>query len=163
MRVTRQSNTDKKIVPKTTAQEYYLDMFTLKQTPVSKDYLLHYALEWVNWAITNDDALTMEGFYIIKGTQSKTVWNWMQRCSELQEAHDHVMHIIGDRREKGAITRKYDSGMIRTTMPMYKAKWKELEEWRASLSEKIAGAGGGFKLIEVERFADSDLVPTRKK
>jgi hypothetical protein len=162
MKAKRHNNTPVKKDIKTVHEEYYLDMFTLKQTPISKDYLLHYALQWVNWAISDDDALTMEGFHILKGVQSFTVSRWCQRCPELQQAHDHVMSIIGDRREKGAITRKYDSGMIRTTMPMYKAKWKELEEWRAHLSEKIASAGG-LKVVEMEKFADSDLVPTKEK
>ncbi len=162
MKAKRHNSTTNKIVPKTVEQEYYLNMFTLKQTPVSNDYLLHFALEWVNWAITDDDALTLEGYYIIKGVGSRTVDRWCKRCPELMEAHDYAMMIIGDRREKGAITRKYDSGMIRTTMPMYKAKWKELEEWRAHLSEKIASAGG-MRVVELEKFADSDLVPKKEK
>ncbi len=162
MKSKRQNSTPSKIVPKTVYQEYYLDMFTLRQTPVSNDYLLKFALEWVNWAITDDDALTLEGFYILKGVQQRTVDRWCDRCPELMEAHDYAMMVIGDRREKGAITRKYSEGMIKTTMCMYKIKWKELEEWRAHLSEKIANAGG-MKLVEIEKFADSDLVPTKDK
>jgi len=162
MKATSHNSTAKKKPIKTVHEEYYLNMFTFKQTPISTDYLLHYALEWVNWALTDDDALTMEGFHIKKGVQSFTVSRWCQRSPELKQAHDHVMEIIGDRREKGAINRKYDSGMIRTTMPMYKAKWRELEEWRAQLSEKIASAGG-LKVVELEKFADSDLVPKKEK
>jgi hypothetical protein len=162
MKSIRQSNTSKKIVPKSVEQEYYLDMFTLRMSPVSNDYLLHFAKEWVDWAVQSDDALTLEGFYVLKRVHDYTVNRWMKRCPELQQAHDWAMMAIGDRREKGAITRKYDSGMIRTTMPMYKAKWKELEEWRAHLSEKIASAGG-LKVVELEKFADSDLVPKKDK
>lgn len=162
MKQTRQNSTPVKKNIKTVYAEYYDDMFTLRQTPVSKDYLLKFALEWVNWAMTDEDALKLTQFYVLKGIHNFSVERWMKRCPELQRAHDWALMIIGNRREIGAIKKIYDSAMIRTTMCMYDTQWKELEEWRARLSEKIASAGG-VRVVEIPAFGDADLLPKKEK
>lgn len=150
-----------KPVLKTIQEEYYRDMFSFTRK-ICDDYLLKLALEWVELAMKDNDMLVLEEFYIAKGIQAKSMSRWMQRCVELQEAHDHVLSILGCRREKGAITRKYDSAFVFKSMAMYNVRWKEIEEWRANLSAKVAAAGGGLQVVEIERFADSPLVPHKK-
>lgn len=147
---------------RTFKQEYYLDLFSFKMHPVSNDYLIKFALEWVNWVCNNEDVLTVNEYFICKGVHARTVWNWKQRCAELKEAHAFVLQVLGTRREKGALTRKYDSNMVRLTMSLYDSKWKELEEWQAQLRTKETQAINGIRVVEIERFPNSDLVPLRK-
>ncbi len=148
---------------KTFEQEYFTDMFTLKMKPISYDYKLKFALEWVNVAIADDDMLTLEEFYILKGIDPRTVERWLKTCPELQQAHDFVMCVIGVRREKGALKNKYDSGMVRTSMAMFSVRWKDLEEWRNAMKEKIAGSSAGsIRVVELDRYPDSPLVPIKK-
>ncbi len=148
---------------KTFEQEYFMDMFTLKMKPVSYDYKLKFALEWVNVAMADEDMLTLEEFYILKGIDPRTVERWLKTCPELQQAHDFVMCILGVRREKGGLNHKYDSAIVRTSMAIYSVRWKDIEEWRNAMKEKIAGSGSGtIRVVELERFADSPLVPHKK-
>lgn len=159
---TRKKNpkVDKPVI-KTVEEEYYKDMFSFTRK-ISDEYLEKLALEWVDVSLKDNDMLCLEEFHIAKGIQAKTMSRWMQRCVQLQEAHDHVLSILGARREKGALTRKYDSSMVLKSMAMYNVKWKEIEEWRSALSAKVAAAGGGIQVVEIEKFQDSPLVPHKK-
>jgi len=47
------------------------------------------------------------------------------------------MLIIGSRREKGAITNKYNAAVIMSQMAKYDPSWWNLEERRAELRAKI--------------------------
>jgi len=151
-----------KVAIKPFREEYYTDLFSFAITPVSQSYLLKFALEWVSWASDNEDALTMTQYLNLKRLHQKTIDRWALRCPELTQAHEMVLQIIGDRRERGAITRKFDAAVVLKSMAMYNAKWREIEEWRATMSAKVAAAGGGIQVVELERYADSPLVPHKK-
>lgn len=150
---------------KTFEQEFYRDMFTLKMKPIPNDYLLHFALEWVTVTLKDEEMITIEDYLILKGVEQSTVDRWCKRSEELRAAHDYVLMILGNRREKGGLTRKFDAGLIKTTQHLYNIKWKELEEWRANLSAKIAQAHGGDKnfIIEMNTTPNSPLVPPKKQ
>lgn len=168
MKKTTKTNTAAKKTPKsdrpvvkTVEEEYYKNMFSFT-TKITDEYLNKLALEWVELAMKDTEMLCLEEFHIAKGIYWTTLSRWMKRCVELQQAHDHVMSILGCRREKGALTKKYDSSVVLKSMAMYNIKWKEIEEWRATMSAKVAAAGGGIQVVEIERFADSPLVPHKK-
>lgn len=135
---------------KTFEEEFYRDMFSFKMVPIVNGYLEKIALEWVEVTLKDETILTLDDYYFLKGLQEFSVNRWMKRCIELKEAHDYAKAIIANRREKGAIINKYNSNTILRCMPLYSEKWKDLEEWRATLSAKIALASGGNKNITIE-------------
>ena len=168
MRKVTNNSTSAKKIPKSVVQiktfeeEYYRDMFTMKLQPVSVDYLLKFALEWVEWVMANDWVITLTAYINTKGVHKNTVDRWIVRCPELKEASDFVRQIIAERRDFGAATRKYSDSWIKHTHPLYDPEFKQLEEWRSSMKEKIAGAGGGKIVVEMSKSPNSDLVPERK-
>jgi hypothetical protein len=173
MKKTRQHNTDKKndvksvpIKEKTEVKsfhdEYYRDMFTLKMNPVSIDYLLKFALEWVEWVIANEHVITRESFFNAKRVHNTTVDRWINRCPELAEASIFVNQILADRREVGAATFKLSEKWISSTHALYSPKFKDLEIWRNEMKIKVSGAGTTLRVIEIEKAQSSDLVPHRK-
>ena len=146
---------------KTMEQEYYRDMFSFAMKPVSQEYLVKLALEWVDTVIANEDILVLEEYAILKGIQYPVMHRWMKRCPELQEAHDHVMDVLSLRREKGALNNKLNTVMVLKSMAMYNMRWKDIEEWRAQLNEKIAGAAGQL-IVEMNKYPDTKEVPRKK-
>ena len=116
----------------------FLNLHTLKMQPVSDEWLEIFAKELVDWTINDENALTMNGFYVKKGVPSRTVARWRKRSKLFNEAHEFAKMIIGCRRETGALTKKLDAGIVLRTMAMYDEEWKKLEEWRADLKIKEA-------------------------
>jgi len=146
---------------KSMEQEYYRDMFSFTMKPISQEYLLKLALEWVDTVASNEDILVLEEYAILKGIQYPIMHRWMKRCPELQEAHDHVMCILSVRREKGALNNKLNTVMVVKSMAMYNMRWKDIEEWRAQMSEKIAGATGQL-IVEMNKYPETQEVPRKK-
>ncbi len=148
---------------KTHKEEYIDGMFSLRVRPVDFNYLEEFAVEWLDWALNDEEALKITQFYNIKRLHHSTVEAWMLRCPKLQHAHDLVLQVIGARREIGGLKGKFDSAIVRTTQLMYESSWKVLEEWRANLKAKTEGGLlSGIRVVEIEKFADSPLVPPRK-
>jgi hypothetical protein len=147
---------------KTFQDEYYRDMFSLKMKPISRDYKLHFALEWVTVTKEDEDILTLGQFYNLKGINKSIVEGWVKDTPEVKEAHDFVMQIIGTRREVGALTRKLDANVFLRSAANYDSSWRDLEEWRNSMREKISGASAGNFVIEMNKMPETDLVPRRK-
>jgi len=165
MKKTTKPNTSIVRKPIKTYKEEYIDgMFSLRVTPVDYEYLEQFAVEWLDWALNDEDALKITQFYNLKRLHNTTVEGWMLRCPKLQHAHDLVLQVIGARREIGGLKGKYDSAIVRTTQLMYESSWKVLEEWRANLKAKTEGGLlSGIRVVEIERFADSPLVPHKKE
>jgi hypothetical protein len=132
----------------------YLDTFTFKMKPISEDSLDKLAEELVRWAVNDDDALKLSQFYIKHGFYDSDFYNWCARNKNLEIAHKTAMIAIGNRREIGAIKRKYDSGTINTSMSIYDKQWKELAEWKANLNKEKEQVEQ--KIIVIERFPESD-------
>lgn len=105
------------------------------------------------WA-QDDESLIAEEFYLLKGIDAKTFHNWMKRCPELKQAYAATKDIIAGRRERGALTRKYDAGTVRWTMPAYSKKYKKLEEWKAELGKKDDDKDTGTKVVIMEKYRD---------
>ena len=132
--------------------EYYRDMHTLRMSPISKDYLEKFALEWISHALADDDMLTVNDFLLKKGVSKGTVQQWYERVPEFKEAYNHIVTILGNRRERGSIKRQYDSATILRSQHMYDDAWRAADEWRANLTAKANGSGSGNVIVEMHEF-----------
>lgn len=148
---------------KTYTQEFYQDMYSFQTMPIPEHYFDKLAEEWVDYVKNNDDVLFMGEYHIKKGVAKSTFEEWVQRNPNLQRARAFVREIISMRREKGALTRKYDPTTVFKMQHTYDNAWKEMEEWRASLKEKVENQGSGSITVVMERFPNSPLVPEKRK
>ncbi len=142
--------------------EYYRDMFTFKTNPVSLDYLKQFALDWVIWVEANPRAMSRVSFFNAKRVLASTVDRWIDRCVELQEAEEFVLQLLNERRELAPSENLLTEGWVRYTHSLFDARFKKLEEWKNDLRQKVAGAGGGNFVIEMNKMPESDIVPHRK-
>lgn len=139
----------------------YVDIFTLRTTPVSDTWIEKLALELVDWAINDPEAFKLTQFYRLKGIGSDDMKRWKERNSKLKRAHTIALEALGDKREIGALKKLYEPGTAARTMPRYDPEWRDLEEWRASLKNKDEDKNREPQVIVIDRFPDSDKVPVK--
>lgn len=139
----------------------YLDMFFMRQMPVSEAFLERLASEWIEWAKL-PTSFRLNQFYNERGIPNKMMYRWAKKCSKLQEAHDMVLSMLADRRDIGALTKELDGAQVRETFALYDPEFKEFMKWKAQIS-KEEDKGKGNITVVFENFPSSEDVPTRKK
>lgn len=145
----------------------YLDMFSFRQKPVSEAYLEKLFGDLLQWALNDEDALVMSAFFSKRGIGSDDIRRWRNRFTFVDSAYKFALSVVGSRREHGALKKNLDAGMVRYTMPAYGDKefsWTELEEWRAKMRAKESeNVSGGVKIVVMEKYPESELVPKKEK
>jgi hypothetical protein len=142
--------------------ENYRDCFTFKTKPVTELFIERFFSDVVKEARNNEEVLTMEDLFLNKGVPSVTYYGWVKRYPLAKEANDFAKAIIGNRREKGALKKKFDVGMIMFSMPMYSDRWKESFEWKSRLKEKEHKTSG-IQVVYVPTFEDLYKTQPKKK
>lgn len=115
--------------------EDYLDLHTMRIKPVSSMFIERLAIEVMSWS-TNDDAIVFRDFIDNKHIPEDAYYRWVRTYPELKAAHTLAKGRIGSRREKGAITRKFDGSSVIGSMAMYDQEWKDLLAWKSSLKDQ---------------------------
>jgi hypothetical protein len=141
--------------------DFYTDMMYFKQVPVAIGFLKRLALDWVEWAKL-DDSLRMSDFYLERNITEKTMHRWMEKHDFMREAHAFVKARIASRRDKGAITRKYDASYIDKHQTQYDADWRKEFEWRAKIGDEGKEGSGTF-ILQMVQAPSSPEVPERNK
>lgn len=129
---TSTNNEDLKVSP---WLEDYLDCFSLKMKPVTKKFIERLSLEINEWS-KKDDALVLRDFWDAKDIPEDAFYRWARTHPEFRAAIDIAKGRIGSRREKSALTRKFDPGIVLNSMPMYDPAWREFVQWKASLKQQ---------------------------
>lgn len=134
-------------------QDEYLSLADMKMKPVSENTLNELASQLITWANEAEDVYSMSAFLRLKMLRWSTFYNWLEKSKKLQAAYEYALLVLGERRERGGLTRKLDSGMVSYTMAHYDPKWKKLAEWRAKLKQEN-DPGTESKIVVIERFSD---------
>lgn len=138
----------------------YLDMFTMRQRPVNDAFIDKLAEDLMHWALNDEDALKLTQFYVAKGIWTGDMKRWEARNEKLAKAHQQALIILGNRRETGGLKKKYDAGIVSSTMAHFDPDWKQLAEWRSKL--KGEGEGDGKITVVIDAMPSSNLVPDKK-
>lgn len=155
------SDHSKSIAVNTKILDFYPDMFFLKEKPVSEAFIERLAREMVDWSKL-EDSLRITQFFNQRGIPNGMIYKWMEKFPMLKQAHEFAMGAIADRRDIGAITRKYDGNYIDKSQAMYDPEYKKFLEWKASMAEKNR-ENSGTLIVQMMPTPSSDQVPVRKK
>lgn len=126
--------------PKNNTFAEFYNMNTLTKQVASELWAEKMSKRMIDWATQNEDALTLGEFYTSIGILNQDFCALAAKYPLLQKALDYTRQVIGDRREKGMLTRKFDSGSVAYMMPAYDPMWKEIVAWRASLKQPAEGS-----------------------
>lgn len=144
--------------------EDYLCALSFKTKPVNEAFLDKFALDWVEAARKDTKYINIWSYPVTTaGLFEDTVFKWMERNENVKSAHAYVKSLCKVRRDIGAAFRELDSSWIARTMPLYGNEYKDLEEWRNKLREKVEGANSGPQIVVIEKYPESDKVPKKKE
>ena len=124
----------------------YECVFSYRQYPISDAFLYNLSLKLVEWADKNPEATKLNKFL----TENKIHWatfdDWRKRNKDLDHAATFALRRIGDRREDGAMGRKYAENTVLRSMHFYDPDWKAGEEWRSKLNESSTAQASTFNI-----------------
>ncbi len=141
--------------------EEYIDHLTYDKKLFTTKVAEAYAKELTNWADTDESALKIAQFLQKKGINKRTWYRWCQKYEILADANDFALMALGNRREVGLLTRKYDSQSTMLSMLHYDSDWKDMFAMKAKLMAQ-EGLTGGQKVVVIEKYPDSPLVPVKR-
>jgi hypothetical protein len=119
----------------------FMNMTTLTKQIATQVWAEKMATKLVKWVEESEDAVTLTEFYRSIGVLSQDFCELSRKYPILEKAQEYARMVIGDRREKGMIKRKFDSGSTAFMMPHYSYDWKKIIEWRASLKQPAGESG----------------------
>lgn len=137
--------------------EEYLDCFHLKYKPVTEMFLERISKELVLWSRTEEKAYKVSQFFSQKNIGYHTYMSWVKKYPLFESAFNLAKTIIGDRRESGALERKFDAGTVINMMPYYDPEWKEMTKFRTELKAQAnENANTGTQFVVMEKFTLPD-------
>lgn len=119
-----------------------------------------YARELKDWVMGDPEALKISQFLEKKGLLRRTWSKWLQKSDRLADMNDFALMVIGNRREIGLLTRKYDSQSTTFTMIHYDEEWRNMLSVKAKIMN-AEGIASGQRIVVIEKYPDSPHVPVK--
>jgi hypothetical protein len=142
----------------------FLQFNSWRIVPLTEDGADRLAASLFEWFATDQEALCFDEFLVIKRLSACTYYKWKAKFPRLQEMHEWVMMALGARREKGALTNKLNSLIVRYTMPYYSPDMKELVKFYADIKkpdDEILEASR--VIVKMSTYPFSDMVPNKRE
>ena len=114
--------------------EEYKDYISLKIQPVTEAFIERLGNDLTQWALL-DNSLTLTSFCRSKGLRRTTFYRWKDKYPELEAAYQFAFEQLGDKREVGGLTRKFDPTFAWNSLPKYDPEWKEFMQWKSNLKQ----------------------------
>lgn len=136
---TKKNNMPKKIdTTKLSPYAAYKNMNSWRLTPVSDTFLDKFCDDLMHWSF-QEDAFCLTQFLRYYGVHEQVFYDWVAKYEKVKYAHWVAMSNLGDKREIGALTKKYDAGMVEKVMSVYSSVWAAAEARRAKLRREEQG------------------------
>jgi hypothetical protein len=159
------NNTNEEKKPRVVCLEEYHNYRYHKKDFITNTMLDRLGQELIEWAYATDSekGIKIKQFLALKGIHDKTWNDWCTKYPSLREAHDYAKMILGNRREEGAITKKWDVGVFNFMQPMYDEDHMKMLKDREDLKKSADELEGSAKIVIMERFASVEEVPVKKE
>lgn len=120
--------------------------------PRPDSVLQKYADALLDWAQNNDDAIRTKDFMYLQRVSPEVFYNWADRYPPLKAALAMANDMVGGRRERNGLMRKFDPGLVERTMPMYN---KEYKEWKMAQNKVMAEQmNSAPRIVVLEKFPE---------
>lgn len=141
--------------------DQYLNVYSQQLHPTNDGFFTRLALEIVEWAKNNKNALMISQFYNEKGFVKGTYYRWVESKPEIKVAHETAMSLIADRRE--LILAEKDPSSLRYVMPHYSEIWLKEDNRRAEQKKEIESEKKASDFnITLQAIPNTKEVPERK-
>ena len=130
----------------------YFNIKTFKKHIVTASFIESEARKLMEWS-DQDDSLLMQQFVNRQGYRSVIFYEWVEKYEVFKIAHEYALSKIGERREIGAMTRKFAESTVHRTLGHYSPIWAAETYKLSKMKEEIANAGEQ-KVVIIERYPE---------
>ena len=123
--------------PKVEVVDFYNDIFTTTQYPITKASLDRIGQNWVLDAQNNPDTINEMDYIIRCGIHPNTSMRWIDKYDYFKDYYETVMHIIGLKRERRMT--EANPSKLDFTLPQYLKIYKNESERRSNLKKQEQG------------------------
>lgn len=102
--------------------------------PGKQDWRKRFIYTLLEWA-SKDDSLEIVDFALEMKMRRQTIYEWANKYPDLKEALDHARMMIGSRRRKGALVRKFDKDVVFKDMHKYDPEWLEINKYHSDMKK----------------------------
>lgn len=155
-------NTAKPKEPKVVMLEEWINFNTYEKGILTTLSIERLAKELIDWMRANPEAIKINQFLEERGILYRSWARWCKKYEVLSDARDHAKMILGNRREHGVMTRKYEPTSTNFMMLNYDPEWVDTMQLKTNLTNKDADTGGGQQIVVIEKYPDSPLVPVKR-
>ena len=114
------------------------NMQSWRLTPVSDTFLDKFSEDLITWSY-QEDAFCLTQFLRYYGVKEDIFYDWLKKYDKVKDAHWVAMTNLGDKREIGALTKKFDAGTSEKVMSAYSSIWAAAESRRSKLRREEQG------------------------
>lgn len=131
------TNNTKKIQLLTTSGTWceFINNDALMLFPEKEDWRKRFIYTLLDWA-SKDDSLEITDFAIEMKMHRRTLYKWSDQYTEIKDALDLARLIIGSRRRKGALTRKFDKDVAFKDMHCYDPEWHAINKYHSDMKKE---------------------------
>lgn len=132
---TTNNSTDIKPLSKPVSWNDYLNNKAYMEFPEKDDWRKRFTCTMLEWA-SQEDSLEITDFMIEMKMHRQTLYKWADKYEDIREALDITRLILGSRRRKGALTRKYDKDMALRDMHCYDPEWLAINKYHSDMKKE---------------------------
>ena len=118
--------------------ESYYDIYSMQMKPINDSVIETVAQDLVKWSLINEDldfSFRISDFIDSRGLCTDTFYKWVATNKHMKAAHAFAMRRIGSRRERGACTRRFDSGSIFKSLGHYDSIERDEQKLRSEMNK----------------------------
>jgi len=156
--------TTEKLKKTTTVIEEYIDCSSLNKTFITNYGLIEMGRRLIEWA-NKKDTLILTEFCLDEGIDTEQLHRWADMCQELKKAKSYALRKLAIKREKGALTRTLERGMVTLVQHRYDKEWHtevneyhvRLKAMQQSIQNQIEGKGTEDKYIYIKDIPEDEI------
>jgi len=103
--------------------------------PEKDDWRKRFMYTMLEWA-EKEDSLEITDFALEMKMRRPLLYEWCDKFPDFKAAFDHVKLMIGSRRRKGALVRKFDKDVVFKDMHKYDPEWLDINKYHSDMKKE---------------------------
>lgn len=103
--------------------------------PSRDDWRKRFIFSLMEWA-SKEDSVEIVDFALEMRMRRQTIYYWANEYPDIMAALNQARLMIGSRRRKGALTKKFDKDVVFKDMHKYDPEWLEINKYHSDIKKE---------------------------
>jgi hypothetical protein len=103
--------------------------------PQKQDWRQRFICTLLEWA-SLETSVEITDFALEMKMRRQTVKDWAAKYPDIKDAYDQAKLMIGSRKRKGALTRKFDKDVVFKDLHRYDPEWLEINKYHSDMKKE---------------------------